>query len=61
VDRLGQINILFNFETCITCQFIMYTRIKRHGRVSAKVYARDRLCIYTRAGELQASEIIRSQ
>jgi len=29
--------------------------------VSAKVYARDELCIYTRAGELRAPEIIRSQ
>jgi len=28
---------------------------------SAKVYARDRLCIYTRTGELRALEIIRSQ
>jgi len=29
--------------------------------LSAKVYARDRPCIYTRAGELRAPEIIRSQ
>jgi len=28
--------------------------------LSAKVYARDRPCIYTRAGEVRASEIIRS-
>jgi len=29
--------------------------------LSAKVYARDRPCIYTRAGKLRAPEIIRSQ
>jgi len=29
--------------------------------LSAKVYARDGPCIYTRAGELRAPEIIRSQ
>jgi len=29
--------------------------------LSAKAYARDGQCIYTRAGELRAPEIIRSQ
>jgi len=29
--------------------------------LSAKMYAWDRPCIYTRAGELRAPEIIRSQ
>jgi len=35
--------------------------IKRYGRVSALKCARNRPCIYTRAGELRAPEIIRSQ
>jgi len=35
--------------------------IKRHGRVSALSVSATRPCIYTRAGEFRASEIIESQ
>jgi len=43
-------------------QYIVLTIIKRHGRcLSAKVYVRSRPCINTRASELRAPEIIRSQ
>jgi len=48
-----------NFYLSRTKHVIVYQETR--SCLSAKVYARDEPCIYTRAGELRAPEIIRSQ
>jgi len=62
VSQLWSINweaILYEYVTRVSD---FHVNIQRHGRVSALKYsARIESCIYTRASELQAFRIIRSQ